>query len=110
MVQDFDEVHTTVLWRESPWHCACGRVGLRWIAHLYLDDVIVEECTFDVLSPILRMAHSWRAAVTTNPCALIAVSEQQVGHERTVKTHISVDDKRAAGAPPTQVSRACSAD
>ena len=80
-LQDLD-VHTTVLWRESGWRCACGRIGSRWIAHLYLDDVIVEECAFDFLSPILRMAHIWRTAVTTNPCALIAVNDEQVEYER----------------------------
>ena len=63
------DVRTMLLWREPRWHSEGGRVGSRWIAHLYLEDVVVEECSFDLLSPMLRMAHAWRAAVTSNPAA-----------------------------------------
>jgi hypothetical protein len=71
------EVRTALLWREPQWHCLCGRVDSRWVAHLYYKDVIVEECSFDLLSPMLRIAHAWRAAVTRNADAVALVNDTQ---------------------------------
>jgi hypothetical protein len=71
------DVHTMLLWREPRWHCECGRVGSRWIASLYLENVIVEECSFDLLSPMLRMAHAWRTTVTSKPAAVVLVNDAQ---------------------------------
>ena len=76
------DVRTMRLWREPRWHCDCGRVRSRWIAHLYFEDVIVEECSFDLLSPMLRMAHAWRTAVTTHPAAVVLVHDAQGVNER----------------------------
>lgn len=78
----YDDVRTMLLWREPRWHCECGRVGSRWIAHLYLEDVIVEECSFDLLSPMLRMAHAWRTAVTRQAAAVVLVNDVQCANER----------------------------
>ena len=69
---------TMLLWREPRWHCECGRVGSTWIAHLYLEDVIVEECSFDLLSSMLRRAHAWRAVVTSNPAAMVLVNDHSM--------------------------------
>ena len=55
-------MRTTVLWRESRWHCACGRVASRWIAQLYLDDVTVAECAFSLVCPMLRIVQHWHVA------------------------------------------------
>jgi hypothetical protein len=76
------EMCTTLLWRESGWHCTCGRVESQWVAQLYLNDVIVEETTADLLSSMLRIAHQWHAAVKGNPSALILVDDSQFENER----------------------------
>ena len=80
-LQDFD-VRTTQLWREAQWHCVCGRVGHRWIAQLYLDDVIVEECAFSLVGPMLRIAQHWHVAVKSNPSDLVLVSDVPRDNER----------------------------
>jgi hypothetical protein len=90
-----------LLWRESRRHCECGRVGSRWIAHLYFEDVVVEECSFDLLGPMLRMAHAWRTAVTSNPAAVVFVNDAQCAN---------ADARRVGGAessPPTRPTWNC---
>ena len=79
--QDVD-VRTMLLWREPRWHCECGRVGSRWIAHLYLENVVVEECSFDFLSPMLRMAHAWRTAVSSKSAAVVPVNDAPFASDR----------------------------
>ena len=76
------DVRTTLLWRESRWHCACGRVASRWIAQLYLNDVIVAECAFSLPGPMLRIAQHWQMAVTRRPRALVLVSDVPYENER----------------------------
>ena len=76
------QMRTMLLWRESRWHCECGRVASQWIAHLYVDNVIVAENTFDLLSPMLRTAHRWRAAVKPDPAALILVNDAFENEQR----------------------------
>jgi hypothetical protein len=50
-------------------------MGSKWIAHLYMEDVIVAECSFDSMTPMLRTAHRWRVAVKSNPNALVLVDD-----------------------------------
>ena len=80
-LQDFD-VRTTLLWRESRWHCACGRVASRWIAQLYLNDVVVAECAFSLAGPMLRIAQHWHVAVKRSPRVLVLVSDVPCDNER----------------------------
>jgi hypothetical protein len=75
-------VRTTLLWRESRWHCECGRVASQWIAHLYKDDVIVAECAFDLLSPMLHTAQHWRAAVKNDESGALLLAQLQAEKER----------------------------
>jgi hypothetical protein len=76
------DVRATLLWRESRWHCECGLVNGRWIAHLYLEEAIVAECAFTLLSPMLRMTYRWQAAVQKNPSALILVDDAPFEDDR----------------------------
>jgi hypothetical protein len=69
------EARATLLWRESPWHCEAGCVRWQWIAHLYLDDVIVAEWPFDGISPMLRTAHRWHAAVKKDNSGSLLMDE-----------------------------------
>ena len=76
------QVRTMLLWRESRWHCECGRVRARWIAHLYVDDVIAAERAFNLLSPMLRITQRWRAAVKSDPAALVLVDDGLFDNEQ----------------------------
>jgi hypothetical protein len=69
------DARATLLWRESRWHCECGCVASQWIVHLYADEVIVAERAFDGLSPMLRTAHRWHAAVKKDDTGALLVNE-----------------------------------
>jgi hypothetical protein len=107
-LQEID-VRATLLWRQSRWHCACGRVASRWIAQLYLDDVIVAECAFSLVGPMLRIAQHWHVAVKSNPSALVLVGDGPCENER--RDHVA--ERRAiprggrrgtdAGRPPHSI-------
>ena len=47
-----------------------------------MEDVVVEECSFDLLSPMLRMAHAWRTVVTSNPAAVVLLNTTELANER----------------------------
>lgn len=59
-------LRSSVLWRESRWHCECGYVSAHWTANLYVDDVIVTECATDTLTSMIRIAERWRRAVKSD--------------------------------------------
>ena len=79
-------MRATRLWRDGRWHCECGCVSSRWIAHLYLEDVIVGESTFDSLSPMLRLAHYWHAAVRKDDTGALLVNDLDLENDRRQTT------------------------